>query len=399
MPAETVGQVVTEGGHSTTITVRVESTHEERALTEWDRLVVAAPGTDVTQLSAWARVRHMAGFDAVYLFARRGPCLVGGTLVLLRHVRGLGSIGYAAHGPVIAVGGEERVEVARALAVGLTRLTGVRMLFVQPPEGADDLSALLVAHGFRPSERSIFWTGSMRIDLDRSEDELRRALSPRLRSWTRRWPDAGVSVRMGDADDVPVLARLMHATANARGHEGPPPLSYLQRMYTELASTGNAALFVGEVHGRPVTADLVTMCGTTVRGRLSGFDRSGEWRRLSVPGAARWEMIRWAKRSGYRWLDFGGLSEQTLRDALDNGIRWSDDWPSTDRAKMHYGGVVFRHPMAVELIRPRVVRATFDAATGTPWGRAVLQHAQRHLRRHRPRCQSEVGTRGEEAQP
>lgn len=382
---------MTDVRQTPTVTVRAECSPEEGALTEWDRLVVETPGTDVTQLSAWARIRRMAGFGAVHLFARRGPCLVGGALVLLRHVRGLGSIGYVAHGPVVAAGGEERAEVARALAVGLTRLPGVRMLFVQPPEGADDVSGLLLAHGFRPSEPSIFWTGSMRIDLDRSEEEIQRALSPRLRSWTRRWPDVGVSVRIGDVADVPVLAELMHATADARGHERPPPLSYLQQMYTELASRGNAALFVGEVHGRPVTADLVTMCGTTVQGRLSGFDRSGDGRRLSVPGAARWEMIRWAKRSGYRWLDFGGLSEQTLRDAVDNGTRWSDEWPSTDKAKMHYGGIAFRYPLAVELIRPRVVRATYDAAMGTAWGRAVLQDAQRHLRSQRPRCVPQVG--------
>ena len=47
-------------------------------------------------------------------------------------------------------------------------------------------------------------------------------------------------------------------------------------MYRELAPTGNAALFIGEVHGKPVCADMVTMCGDMVRGRFGGFDRTGE---------------------------------------------------------------------------------------------------------------------------
>jgi hypothetical protein len=64
-----------------------------------------------------------------------------------------------------------------------------------------------------------------------------------------------------------------------------------------------------------------------VRGRFGGFDRIGEGGRLSVPGAARLEMIHWAKLAGYRWLDFGGLSEQTLRDAVDKGIRSCGSWP------------------------------------------------------------------------
>jgi hypothetical protein len=104
-------------------------------------------------------------------------------------------------------------------------------------------------------------------------------------------------------------------------------------MYAELAATGNAALFVGEVHGVAAAADLVTMCGDTVRGRLSGFDRSGTGGRLSVPGAVRWEIIRWAKRSGHRWLDFGGLSEQTLRELVDGEPR-AGARPGPDFAKL-----------------------------------------------------------------
>ena len=55
----------------------------------------------------------------------------------------------------------------------------------------------------------------------------------------------------------------------------PPPLAYLQTMYRELDAGGNVALFVGHVQGRPVAADLVTVCGGMIRGRFAGFDRPG----------------------------------------------------------------------------------------------------------------------------
>lgn len=38
-----------------------------RAGTEWDALVSATPGSDVTQLSAWARLRSNVGYEALYL--------------------------------------------------------------------------------------------------------------------------------------------------------------------------------------------------------------------------------------------------------------------------------------------------------------------------------------------
>src|SRR5688572_7654074 len=176
------------------VTVRLESDPGTTALDEWDRLVTTTPGTDVTQLSVWAAVRARAGFSAAYLLARHEANLIGGTQLLLRRVPGLGQIGYASYGPVLAALGDQRAEAVHALALGLARLPGVRMLFVQPPEGTDDVRTALLALGFRPSAAGIAPVGSTRLDLARSEDEIRKAFPPRLRSWTRRWPQAGVTV-------------------------------------------------------------------------------------------------------------------------------------------------------------------------------------------------------------
>jgi hypothetical protein len=361
------------------VTVQLDSDPGTAQLAAWDRLVTATAGTDVTQLSVWARVRAVAGFRSVHLFARRDGTLIGGAQVLLRGVPGLGQIGYVAYGPVLDAPGSERAEAVRALTVGLTRLPGARMLFLQPAEGTDDVREALLELGFRPSSAGIAPVGSTRLDLDRSEDEIRAAFPPRLRSWTKRWPEAGVAVRLGTEDDVPVLARLQCTAADSQGYARPQRPEYVRQMYAELTRTGNAALFIGEVHGTPVTADLVTMCGTTVRGRLSGFDRSGVGGRLSVPGATRWEIIRWAKRSGYRWLDFGGLSEQTLREVVDGQPR-AGDRPGPDAAKLQYGGEAFRYPGPVELIRPRWMRSAYDTVNGSPWGREQLRRIKVAMR-------------------
>jgi hypothetical protein len=258
----------------------------------------------------------------------------------------------------------------------------LNLTFVQPPEHADDVRAALLAGGFRPSAAGIAPIGSYRLDLTAELEQIRSRLSKRLRSWPNRWASKGVVVRRGDERDLPLLIELMTRTGIRQGFT-PPSLHYVRTLYDELARSGNAALFVGEVHGRPVCADVVTMCGQTVRGRLGGFDGSGDAGKLSVPAAVRWEIIRWAKASGYRWLDFGGLPERMLNDMIDHGIHTSDQWPAGHRSKLAFNGTPFRYPNPVEKVRPVPMRLAYDLAIGNEHGQRIVRVAAELLRGHR----------------
>jgi hypothetical protein len=170
--------------------------------------------------------------------------------------------------------------------------------------------------------------------------------------------------------------------ASSAQHQGytPLPLDYMTALYRELAATGHVVMFVGEVDGVPVAVDLMTGCGEMVRGRLSGFDRSGEAMRLSVPAAIRWELIKWAKGQGYRWFDFGGLRPETLTALLDGAERNADALPAADQPKVTFGGSAFRYPTAVEMIRPAPLRIAYDLAWRSATGRRLFREAQSLLR-------------------
>jgi hypothetical protein len=266
-----------------------------------------------------------------------------------------------------------------ALADGLRQVCDgpLRILFVQPPEDADPLSHLLLARGFRPSSATIAPPGSIRIDLSEDLAVIRSRFGRRLRSWPNRWRARGVTVAVGDEDDLPLLVRLMACSAQRQGFSA-LPAAYVRTLYRELAADGAAVLFLGRIDGRTVAADLVTVCGEMIRGRLTGFDRCGEAARLSVPAAIRWEIIRWGKERGLRWLDFGGLSPATL-DALLRGAR-RERVPSADQPKLTFGGQPFRYPPAVELMNPAPLRVAYDLATRSSRGRQVIHRARVALR-------------------
>jgi len=98
--------------------------------------------------------------------------------------------------------------------------------------------------------------------------------SKRLKSWTNRWAAKGVRVRRGDESDLALLVALMARTGARQGF-APAASGVCADDVSGAGALGQVAVFVGEVGGVAVSADVVTVCAGMVRGRLGGFDRFG----------------------------------------------------------------------------------------------------------------------------
>ncbi|PZS28913.1 MAG: hypothetical protein DLM61_13890 [Pseudonocardiales bacterium] len=186
-------------------------------LAQWDCIVRTGSGTDVTQLSAWARLRGRAGYTPEYLLAYHRSRLVGGALVLCRRLVGKAHIGYLPYGPVISPDAPCPQPIRQALEDAVVAVGNeLWMLFVQPPEDGHELSQGLLRRGFRPSLAGIAPVGSLRVDLSGGEQQLRARAKRRLRPATR-WAANVVTVRQGDERDIPLLAELVACSAFAHG--------------------------------------------------------------------------------------------------------------------------------------------------------------------------------------
>ena len=373
------------------VTVTVTERPSDGELADWNRLVRQATGGDVAQLPQWARLRATVGFGVRYVLVYAGPEgeLVGGAQVLERSVPVLGRVGYIPNGPVVADAYSDQPAVRTALCSALAGLgrSRLRMLFVQPPPGAEAISAELLERGFRSSDANIAPGQTLRLDLSREVTALRGGLSKTLRTWTNRWDAHGVTVRLGTRHDVPVLAELV---ARSGQHQGFAAVTgdYLAELVAELSGEpgredGHAELFIGELHGRPVAAALYSRCGDTLKLRFAGMDRGEAASRGNVPAAVQWQAILWAKRAGLRWFDFGGISPEAAA-ALAAG-RSRGTVRGVDRFKASFGGEPLCSAPAVELIPNPVVRAGYDLSRRSTMGRRLIELAKAVLRTGRLR--------------
>jgi lipid II:glycine glycyltransferase (peptidoglycan interpeptide bridge formation enzyme) len=351
------------------------STDDARA---WDDFVESVEQSDVAQLHAWSRFRSAAGFSAVHVLTASHGELVGGAQVLTRRVPVIGAVGYVSGGPLLATHVISRDVVAKEICRALASLRrSVRLLFVQPPAESDVVSAELHRLGFRPSDAGIAPAASVRVDLRVSEDELRSNLNRRLQRWTRQWPKRGVTVRTGSADDLPLLADLMSRSAQHQRYSS-MSLEYLRDFYNELAPGGSAVLFIGELDGQPVAANLMTYSGGMLRERLIGLDRNSDGAKLSVPAAITWNAMQWARDRGCAWYDFGGLSPDLARARLAGG--GPDEVTGPERHKLLFGGVPYVLPTAMELAHPAPLRFGYDLARRSKRGEAALSNIRRRMR-------------------
>jgi lipid II:glycine glycyltransferase (peptidoglycan interpeptide bridge formation enzyme) len=187
-----------------------------------------------------------------------------------------------------------------------------------------------------------------------------------------------VTVRRGGVADLEVLADLLRRTAEHQGFSELSP-DYVRTLYAQFAESGLVDIFVGEVDGTPVAAELFTTCGGVLRCRLTGMDRSSPAVRLSVTSALDWEAMKWARSNGFEEFDLGGLSATTAALVTEGGFS-SPELDGAARFKVGFGGRLHHYPRAVELISSPVLRRAYDMLGSGSAGEAMVDRARQWMR-------------------
>jgi lipid II:glycine glycyltransferase (peptidoglycan interpeptide bridge formation enzyme) len=175
------------------------------------------------------------------------------------------------------------------------------------------------------------------LDLSLSEEELLKAMHQKTRYNIRLSEKKGVVIREGGgtAKDFSEFWRLMSLTSERDAFR-----IHNQKHYKNLlGASNNIKLYFAQFEGKNIAAGLFCFFNDRVTYMHGASDN--EARNLMAPYLLQWEVIKTAKKEGYKYYDFYGIDEKK--------------WPGVTRFKGGFGGVVKEYPGTYDFIfRPFV---------------------------------------------
>jgi lipid II:glycine glycyltransferase (peptidoglycan interpeptide bridge formation enzyme) len=324
------------------------SSRSEPDAAEWDAAVEANPLGSYLQLSAWARVKAVNGWDARRL---HDPEAGVGAQVLLRRPGPLPwAFAYAPRGPVLERWDAASIQRFTGLArEGLGEGVRASHLRIDPEieagagldEGGAVTSALRAA-GWRPAP-AIQPLATRAIDLVPEESVLWGDLRKKWRQYVNKARTGGVTVVDADASRLGEFYRIYQETAERAGFLIRAESAY-RDVWDAYAPDGRARLLFAQLpDGTPVATLFLVRSGSRVVEPYGGMTESGAESRANY--LLKWEAIASSRAQGATTYDLWGLAHAGI-----------------DHFKTGFGGREIRYIGAWDLVLDAFGRRTYDVA-------------------------------------
>ena len=285
------------------------------ATTEWDDFVQSSDPGSYLQLSGWAQVKAVNGWQAVRSIetdADDTPII--GAQVLVRRPRPMPwAVAYAPRGPVAGDWSHDAIERFTNTLRRLPDVAGaVAHVRIDPeierdgrqdPDGS--LRDSLRAAGWRPAP-AIQPSSTRLIDLTPDEQALWGELRKKWRQYVNKARSSGIVVVDADGDRLGDFYRIYRETAERAGFLIRTEQAY-RDVWEAFRPLGLARLLFAETaDGRPEAALFLIRCGNRVVEPYGGMTRTGAETRANY--LLKWEAIRGSKEQGATSYDLWGLA-------------------------------------------------------------------------------------------
>ena len=313
---------------------------------KWDAFVEQHSYGHFLQTTLWGELKGAHGWRALRAsLVNANAELVGGSVVLFRRLPfGLGTMAYVPRGPVVNWDDRELATAVIRTTSKLARSRGAIGMVIEPGllDTPSDQRTLLLAN-LMPVDMTVQPRRTIWVNLDVEEEvDILALMKQKTRYNIGLARRKGVSVRVGDAEDLPAFYAMMQTTAE-RDTFSIHSLRYYQ-MFLQLfggSSAHKADLLIAEYEKQPLAAMIVVASGKRAT-YLYGAS-SNENRELMPTYLLQWEAMRWARARGCVTYDLWGIPDED-EATLEEHFKERDDglW-GVYRFKRGFGGQIVRH--------------------------------------------------------
>ncbi len=312
---------------------------------QWDDFLRTHSG-HLLQSHCWGDFKGAFGWHPVRIAVLDGTEIAAAAQILFRPLPGgLFSTAYIPRGPIL----DRDHPASRLLLTAIHQRCRRRWAIsckVEPDwADAPDAREWLVQQGFRPSDQTVQPRRSVVVDLRPSEEAILAQMKSKTRYNVRLAQRRGVTVRVGQASDLPTFYRLLQVTG-ARDGFGIHNAEYYAQGWRMFARQNMAALLLAEHEGRTLAGLMVFAFG---RSSIYMYGASADEGRTHMPTyLLQWEAMRWAKARGCESYDLWGIPDleeddigPDMAEAERNGVLASG-MGGLYRFKRGFGGQMTR---------------------------------------------------------
>ncbi len=288
---------------------------EVRERDEWNALVLRLPNCDLRQGYEWGEARASQGWIPRRIAVFDHEACVAAVSILAKRLPFLSrSFLYAPGGPLLIDAKHERAWEGLLEGIRLV-VTETRAIFlrVSPRVPNEDVAIrhALTVRGFQHLvEDWTTWNSpriTMTMNLQEPEKSLRQRLRKRYREYISSAPKRSVTVRR--AVSVEQTHHFRDSLAFiGRGKRFPVRgQTYFERLWKEYVTQGRGVLLLAEHKGKAVGGLLGARIGEKAYMLYVTVREGAGVEKLHQGPLLYWEFVRWAKESGCKEIDWGGI--------------------------------------------------------------------------------------------
>lgn len=286
---------------------------------QWEKLVKNNPASGYMQSFWWAEFQNLIGWETYKIGIFEKNKLMGGAIVAKYSHYKNKTILYIPEGPVLPYDKPIAEQMFHLLITEVDKIADFSEKKLSSHLSIEPKLETVPSYFSRFQKASIDRqpVKNLLLNLNLSEVEILKQMKPKGRYNMKVAQKHQVKIYKMDPQDGITDFLKLYRKFNKINREDKKDKSYFEGLVYVLSQTKTAQFFFGKYKNQLLTSALVIYFGNTAT-YLFGAS-SNKYSNVMAPYLLHWEIIKDAKKQGYKWYDWYGLSP----DESDTNHPWN----------------------------------------------------------------------------